>query len=136
MLIDRTLIKSYVHSYFTSGNMMMMLSYFYLPQKYGFVICMMYLLYKQSKIRLRQIPVLVIEERIVDNSRKEDLPKHFVHSIFDLMTKSNTPIDDCPICYNQMKRESMIITGCCHTLCITCRSQIDNCPICRSCLSF
>jgi hypothetical protein len=39
--------------------------------------------------------------------------------------------EECPVCYECIKSEELIVPGCCHNICDGCFDRCDSCPICR-----
>ena len=39
--------------------------------------------------------------------------------------------DECPVCYECIEPEILMVPGCCHTICAKCFVRCDSCPICR-----
>jgi len=39
--------------------------------------------------------------------------------------------DECPVCYECIEPEKLMVPGCCHTICMKCFVKCENCPICR-----
>jgi hypothetical protein len=39
--------------------------------------------------------------------------------------------DECPVCYECIKSEELMVPGCCHNICTGCFDRCDSCPICR-----
>ena len=44
--------------------------------------------------------------------------------------KSNKP-EDCPVCYECIPSDKLMVPGCCHYICSGCHDRCDACPICR-----
>jgi len=38
---------------------------------------------------------------------------------------------ECPVCYDEICPDKLIIPNCCHSICLTCVSKCDSCPLCR-----
>jgi hypothetical protein len=47
--------------------------------------------------------------------------------------KAHGKWDECPVCYSEILPEVLVIRGCCHTICESCDSRCETCPICREC---
>ena len=39
--------------------------------------------------------------------------------------------EDCPVCYECIESNELIVPKCCHYICGKCYDRCDNCPICR-----
>jgi hypothetical protein len=39
--------------------------------------------------------------------------------------------EECPVCYEVMKTNELMVPGCCHYICASCNEKCDKCPICR-----
>ena len=39
--------------------------------------------------------------------------------------------EECPVCYECIKSEELMVPGCCHNICTGCYDRCDSCPICR-----
>jgi len=39
--------------------------------------------------------------------------------------------EECPVCYECIKSEELMVPGCCHNICTGCFDRCDSCPICR-----
>ena len=39
--------------------------------------------------------------------------------------------EDCPVCYEPIPAEKLVVPGCCHYICTTCATNCTSCPICR-----
>jgi len=39
--------------------------------------------------------------------------------------------EDCPVCYEPIPVEKLVVPGCCHYICTTCATNCTSCPICR-----
>jgi len=39
--------------------------------------------------------------------------------------------EECPVCYEVMKANMLVVPGCCHYICLGCSEKCDNCPLCR-----
>jgi hypothetical protein len=40
--------------------------------------------------------------------------------------------EDCPVCYEPISTDKLVIPDCCHYICSTCSDRCNICPICRS----
>jgi hypothetical protein len=54
-----------------------------------------------------------------------------MRSIIMGLYKERGSYDECPVCYENMKETTFVMTNCCHTLCNDCHSKCVFCPICR-----
>ena len=54
-----------------------------------------------------------------------------MRSIIMGLYKERGNYDECPVCYENMKETTFVMTNCCHTLCNDCHSKCVFCPICR-----
>ena len=50
--------------------------------------------------------------------------------IIELLNQQNT-FEDCPVCYEKMDSDTIVVPGCCHYICADCINKCENCPICR-----
>lgn len=39
--------------------------------------------------------------------------------------------EDCPVCFNRIVTNVLVVPKCCHFICIECFDRCPNCPICR-----
>jgi len=39
--------------------------------------------------------------------------------------------EDCPVCYEEISNEKLMVPSCCHYICKDCHVKCENCPICR-----
>jgi hypothetical protein len=39
--------------------------------------------------------------------------------------------DECPVCYEVIKNENLVLSECCHFICGTCYEKCESCPMCR-----
>lgn len=39
--------------------------------------------------------------------------------------------EDCPVCYEKINDQELMVPGCCHYICQDCYKKCENCPICR-----
>ena len=44
---------------------------------------------------------------------------------------ANNPRQDCPVCYEEIEPEKLIVPMCSHIICDTCVRKCDSCPLCR-----
>ena len=44
---------------------------------------------------------------------------------------ANNPRQDCPVCYEEIEPEKLIVPLCSHIICDTCVRKCDSCPLCR-----
>lgn len=47
-----------------------------------------------------------------------------------IYTETNQPVD-CPVCFEQIVSDKLIIPSCFHYICISCVMKCDTCPLCR-----
>uniref|UniRef100_A0A6C0EDD0 RING-type domain-containing protein n=1 Tax=viral metagenome TaxID=1070528 RepID=A0A6C0EDD0_9ZZZZ len=52
------------------------------------------------------------------------------NKVIELLNEQNK-YEDCPVCYEKMDSETIIVPGCCHYICCDCIKKCENCPICR-----
>uniref|UniRef100_A0A6C0DKI2 RING-type domain-containing protein n=1 Tax=viral metagenome TaxID=1070528 RepID=A0A6C0DKI2_9ZZZZ len=45
--------------------------------------------------------------------------------------KQQNGFEDCPVCYEKMDSDTIVVPGCCHYICADCMNKCQNCPICR-----
>jgi hypothetical protein len=64
------------------------------------------------------------------NIRHSNNHNRMTNKMIDLIEENNM-FDDCPVCYEKMNSETIIIPGCCHYICQTCVDKCQNCPMCR-----
>lgn len=61
----------------------------------------------------------------------KSFPYHIQEELVEMYKKLKTKIE-CPICFEELNRETLHITNCGHKLCKSCLENIDDkCPICR-----
>jgi hypothetical protein len=39
--------------------------------------------------------------------------------------------EECPVCYEEMHPNELVVPGCCHYICAKCNESCDKCPLCR-----
>ena len=39
--------------------------------------------------------------------------------------------EECPVCYEEMHPNELVVPGCCHYICARCNQSCDKCPLCR-----
>jgi hypothetical protein len=39
--------------------------------------------------------------------------------------------EECPVCYEKIETNGLVVPGCCHYICSGCNEQCNKCPICR-----
>jgi len=54
-----------------------------------------------------------------------------MRSIIMGLYKERGNYDECPVCYENMKETTFVMTNCCHSLCNDCHNKCVFCPICR-----
>lgn len=57
--------------------------------------------------------------------------KNLINKLYDAYKKSDIK-EDCPVCYDTIENEKLIIPRCAHYICNSCHSRCDECPICRT----
>jgi hypothetical protein len=40
-------------------------------------------------------------------------------------------LEECPVCYEVMRSNEIVVPGCCHYICAACNEACDKCPLCR-----
>ena len=75
-------------------------------------------------------------EVIMRDTKRSCLPAHVKNMLVDLAEKANEPIT-CPVCLDDMDKDTFSMTPCGHALCIECCEKIvtmpnPKCPTCRS----
>ena len=54
-----------------------------------------------------------------------------LHNIIKTLYGKNATTDDCPVCYESMPVEKLVVPDCGHFICSSCSPQCTRCPICR-----
>ena len=50
---------------------------------------------------------------------------------FRMMYTESGKIENCPVCYEDISADKLIIPNCFHYICESCVMKCDNCPLCR-----
>lgn len=45
--------------------------------------------------------------------------------------KKINEFQQCPVCYETIEPDALIVPNCTHMICDTCVRKCDNCPLCR-----
>jgi len=83
---------------------------------------------------LQQIEVNSEEKRYLLRLETLQSEGNFFDEVINVMSQTTF---SCPICFDDCEAENIVITGCLHTLCVTCYEQLSQklinfqCPICR-----
>jgi hypothetical protein len=54
-----------------------------------------------------------------------------LHTIIKTLYAKNTIAEDCPVCYESMPIDKLVVPECGHFICSSCSPQCTRCPICR-----
>ena len=54
-----------------------------------------------------------------------------LHTIIKTLYAKNTIAEDCPVCYESMSIDKLVVPECGHFICSSCSPQCTRCPICR-----
>ena len=57
--------------------------------------------------------------------------KNFKNKLREAYSKEDI-LEDCPVCYEQLSMDTLIIPNCTHSICNSCQPRCDVCPICRT----
>jgi len=81
--------------------------------------------YANTKLR-----ILLGRERQNCNDKLHEIINKMQLKIRDFYSKDDNK-EDCPVCYEKINGEELMVPGCCHYICQNCHSKCENCPICR-----
>jgi hypothetical protein len=76
-----------------------------------------------ERVRRKQISENLHTTIYNNHSRME---KH-IRGMFDSLKIEQ----DCPVCYEQITSETLVVPSCCHYICNACIPKCPSCPICR-----
>jgi len=83
------------------------------------------MLYNERKVRL--LKKVYTQERNTHKLCEANLSTK-LREVFILSNKK----EDCPICYEVLSDDKLVIPRCSHYICGECHSQCNECPICRT----
>lgn len=83
------------------------------------------LLYNERK--LRSVKKVLFRETANHKLSENNL----INKLHDAYCKSDTK-DECPVCYETIENDKLIIPRCAHYICNECHPRCDTCPVCRS----
>lgn len=52
------------------------------------------------------------------------------NKLIEFLNQQNS-YEDCPVCYEKMNSDNIVVPGCCHYICSDCMNKCQSCPICR-----
>jgi hypothetical protein len=82
---------------------------------------------RDSNTKLR---ILLGRERQNFNDKLHEIINKMQLKIRDIYSKDDNK-EDCPVCYEKINGQELMVPGCCHYICQNCHSKCENCPICR-----
>ena len=65
-----------------------------------------------------------------ERKRAEHNYKRMQHMLRKQYADTDTHIE-CPVCFDEICPDKLIIPSCCHSICLTCVAKCDTCPLCR-----
>jgi hypothetical protein len=94
----------------------------------------------QEKVLIRGFEIM--EEKYNMGRNREKKLKQKVSNMKEMALRANQKIcelyktsdkkEECPVCYEQIASEKLVVTECCHYICSDCSSKWSKgCPICR-----
>jgi hypothetical protein len=75
----------------------------------------------------------VITFRTILNRERERAEYNYkrMQTKFRAMYAAEKKYEDCPVCYDTIVPEKLIIPGCFHYICVSCVVKCESCPMCR-----
>lgn len=68
-----------------------------------------------------------LNREITNNQLSETNLINKLHEMYNLSPKK----EECPVCYETMENDKLVIPRCSHYICGDCHIKCDSCPICR-----
>jgi hypothetical protein len=86
-----------------------------------------------------------LHDLVIMNEQKNRFLQKKINRLYDMFSKNHNRMtnkiiellneenkyEDCPVCYEKMDSDTIIVPGCCHYICCDCMKKCENCPICR-----
>jgi len=87
--------------------------------------------YLKSKVESK-IKKIMVMRSVLDKERARSLYNYTrMQTKFRTMYQENNTIEDCPVCYEIIAPEKLIVPSCFHYICNTCVVKCESCPLCR-----
>uniref|UniRef100_A0A6C0J0Q1 RING-type domain-containing protein n=1 Tax=viral metagenome TaxID=1070528 RepID=A0A6C0J0Q1_9ZZZZ len=80
----------------------------------------------------------VLQKKIIKIKKAKDteMERNAIHytrtqKLWREMYKKINEFQQCPVCYETIEPDALIVPNCTHMICDTCVRKCDNCPLCR-----
>ena len=85
----------------------------------------------KSKIETKVRKLNMVRRLLTEDRDRAVLNYKRMQMKFRALYSAENKFEDCPVCYDQIMPEQLIIPGCFHYICHKCVVKCDSCPLCR-----
>lgn len=72
-----------------------------------------------------------LKRKMEEKEKRDEKNYKQTQKLWREMYKTNNIYQDCPVCYEQILPDNLIVPSCAHIICDNCVRKCDDCPLCR-----
>jgi hypothetical protein len=84
-----------------------------------------------TKISAKNKRITALRKQLEQDAERANINYNRLQTHFRTLYGDSNTIEECPVCYDIIVPDKLIVPGCLHKICIDCVIKCESCPLCR-----
>ena len=84
-----------------------------------------------TKISAKNKRITALRKQVEQDAERANINYNRLQTHFRTLYAGSNAIEECPVCYDIIVPDKLIVPGCLHNICIDCVIKCESCPLCR-----